>query len=448
MGDPKTDVVARIASIPDTLTPKLTVVRGPSAGRALALSKPFMTVGRHPTNHLVLADPRVSGVHLEVRRLGHTVSMRDAGTTNGTWLGPNRVLELEVALDTELTIGDSVLRLESDAAAEVPPQGRDSFGHLVGASAQMREVFTLLERVSSKDLTLLLQGETGTGKEEVARAVHEASPRASAPFVVIDATSIPESIAESLLFGHERGAFTGATERRVGFFEAAHGGTVFIDEVGELPLPLQAKFLRVLERKEVVRVGSHQPVPVDVRVLAATHRDLRNDIDAGKFREDLYYRLSQVRVFLPALRERREDLPLLCRRFLEREHPGVRVEADALEYLAQQPFPGNLRELKNALLRAAALAAEGVVTRAELAGEGVGFGGRREEKQLVDVTGTFSEAKERAVERFELVYLSALMRRSRGNLSRASKDADLARHYLRELLKRRGLYGITFGDDE
>lgn len=198
----------------------------------------------------------------------------------------------------------------------------------------------------------------------------------------------------------------------------------------------------------MVRVGSHQPVPVDVRVLAATHRDLRNDIDAGKFREDLYYRLSQVRVFLPALRERREDLPLLCRRFLEREHPGVRVEADALEYLAQQQFPGNLRELKNALLRAAALAAEGVVTRAELAGEGVGFGGRREEKQLVDVTGTFSEAKERAVERFELVYLSALMRRSRGNLSRASKDADLARHYLRELLKRRGLYGITFGDDE
>jgi transcriptional regulator with PAS, ATPase and Fis domain len=242
----------------------------------------------------------------------------------------------------------------------------------------MREVFALLERIAPKDLTLLVQGETGTGKEEVARAVHLASPRASAPFVVIDATAIPETIAESLLFGHERGAFTGATERRVGFFEAAHGGTVFIDEVGELPLPLQAKFLRVLERKEVVRLGGHQPVPVDVRVLAATHRDLRNDIDAGRFREDLYYRLSQVRVFLPALRERREDLPLLCRRFLEHDGGALRLEEDALEYLAQQPFPGNLRELKNAMLRAAALAVDGVVTRADLAGEGVGFGGRRE----------------------------------------------------------------------
>jgi DNA-binding NtrC family response regulator len=297
-----------------------------------------------------------------------------------------------------------------------------------------------------------VQGETGTGKEEVARALHARSPRAPQPFVGIDATALPESLAEALLFGHERGAFTGADQRRIGFFEAAGGGTVFIDEIGELPAALQPKFLRVLERGEVVRVGGHAPVKVDIRVLAATHRDLRHEIEAGRFREDLYYRLAQVRVLLPALRDRREDIPILCQSLLQSlgssPHDTWTFEPTALEFLSTQPWPGNVRELRNVLARAAAFAQGSVIRRRDVAGEGFGFRGTRLEREALDVSGPFARAKEHAIERFESAYLAALMKRSGGNLSLAARDADLARHHLRDLLRKRGLYGLDWSEDK
>jgi DNA-binding NtrC family response regulator len=223
---------------------------------------------------------------------------------------------------------------------------------------------------------------------------------------------------------------------------------VFLDEIGELPAGLQAKFLRVLERYEFARVGGNTPIKVDVRVIAATHRDLRNEIEAGRFREDLYFRIAQLRVQIPPLRDRLEDIPILCRKLLtsiagDRE---IFIEQDAVEHLGTQPWPGNVRELRNVLARAAALCADGIIRRADVAGEGFGFRGTREERTALDVSGTFAPAKERALQRFEAAYLSALMRRCAGNLSKASREADLARHHLRDLLKKRGLYGASWGD--
>jgi two-component system response regulator GlrR len=436
-----------------TSIPKLVATAGPGAGRALAMANALATVGRHPTNDLVLVDPQVSGVHLELRRAGERVHVRDAGSTNGTWLGLHRVTEVELAAGGEIVVGGTTLRVDlDDQSSTAMVSLLSTFGELVGQSTAMRELFATLERVAPKSLSVLVQGETGTGKEEVARALHSKSTRANRPFVVIDATALPQSLAESLLFGHEKGAFTGADQRRVGFFEAADGGTVFIDEIGELPGPLQSKFLRVLERQEVVRVGGNAPVKIDVRVIAATHRDLRHEIDAGRFREDLYYRLAQVRVLLPPLRDRTEDIPLLCQKLLtslpgEREVP-ILIEQGALDFLATQPWPGNVRELRNVLARASALAQDGLVRRGDVAGEGFGFRGTRQEREALDLSGTFARAKDNAIDRFESAYLSALMKRCAGNLSQASREADVARHHLRDLLKKRGLYGVSWDEDK
>ena len=430
------------ALAPAAGVPRIVAVDGPGKGRSLALTRSLATVGRHATNDLHIDDPQVSGVHLELVRTTRGVRVRDSGSTNGTWLGRHRVTELELAPVAELVIGTTLLRIEFDSEALAAPMSpQTSFGALVATSHAMRELFATLERVSPKPLSVLIQGETGTGKEEVARAIHAHSGR-EGPFVVIDATSLPETLAEAVLFGHEKGAFTGATERRIGLFEAAHGGTVLIDEIGELPQSLQAKFLRVLERREVVRVGANAPVPVDVRVVAATHRDLRNEIEAGRFREDLYFRIAQVRVQLPPLRDRPEDVPAIAGVLLEQIGGGRKLHPDALAHLASHPWPGNVREVRNVLSRAAALAADATITRADVAGEGAGFRGTREERAALDLSGTFAEAKGRAIERFESAYLSALLKRCGGNLSKASREAEVARHHLRELVKKRGLYGV------
>jgi DNA-binding NtrC family response regulator len=417
------------------------------------MARALATVGRHPTNDLVLPDPRVSGVHLELHRAGDRVAIRDAGSTNGTWLGPHRITEAEVGEGAEVRVGDTVVRFGVDSGATPAAMAsEESFGELVGVSPAMRELFATLARLAGKNLGLLVQGETGTGKEEVARGLHVRSPRADKPFVVIDATSLPETLAESLLFGHVKGAFTGADRRGVGFFEAAHGGTVFLDEVGELPPAIQGKFLRVLERREIVPVGSHVPIPVDVRLIAATHRDLRHEIDAGRFREDLYFRIAQAHVLLAPLRDRPEDIPVISRKLLARiageSGDALSIDPQALAYLQAQRWPGNVRECRNVLARAAALATDGVIRREDVAGEGLGFRGTREERDVLVLSGTFGSAKERAVGRFESAYLAALMKRTGGNMSAAAREADLTRHYLRELLRKHGLYGVSLNDGD
>jgi len=320
----------------------------------------------------------------------------------------------------------------------------------------MREFFSVLERVATTDLSLLLEGATGTGKELVARAVHAASPFARGPFVVLDCTSIPATLAESTLFGHEKGSFTGAHDRRVGVFEAAEGGTVFLDEIGELHLDLQPKLLRVLEHHEVTRLGSTQPRPVHVRVIGATWRDLRAMINQERFREDLYYRIAQARVCVPLLRDRIEDIPLLVRHFLARlpKHvQGARdISSDALLELTRREYAGNVRELKSTVERAAMTAAGDVITLSDLAFERMLSGhhddrSSRFEPSKPSVPPTsaelakFKDAKRMLIDEFERDYLTRLLARMGNNVSRAATFAGIERHHLRDLFRKHGLMG-------
>jgi DNA-binding NtrC family response regulator len=455
--DPPTEISPR-KQRPGGGVARLVVTQGPSTGKTLLLTRARATVGRHLTNDLVLADPRVSATHLELERRNEgRLLVRDLGTTNGTFIGTHRILEAELGPGALLHVGDSSLRLELDDRAE-PEKGSEAarFGGLFGASPEMRELFATLERIAPTPLTVLVQGETGTGKEELARALHTHSPRREGPFVVVDAAHVPAKLAESVLMGLARGAFAIADESydgggpqssdpagHSGAFERAHGGTLFLDEVGELPLALQGQLLRVLETRAVTRLGGTQRIPVDVRLVVASARDLRAELDARRFRADLFDKIAEARVFLPPLRARPADLPLLTRHFLDElgtpERPLV-MTAEALKSLAGRRWPGNVRELRNVIARAVALCSDGVITEADLAGEGFGFRGSVAEREPLDLAGTFAEAKGRAVERFEAAYLEALLRRCGGNLSKASRQADIARNHLRALLKKRGLY--------
>jgi len=447
---------AKIVGASVTGVPKISVVSGPSVGRAFAMSGQMATIGRHPTNDLVVDDRRVSGVHLELSRDpsdGNRVRIRDAGSTNGTWLGAHRISEIALSSGGELAIGDSRLRLDIDP--NLSPEtvsAHDSFGNLLGTSALMRSLFGTLERISPKDVGVLIQGETGTGKEEVARSIHIRSARATKPFVVVDAVGLPEGLADTVLFGVEG---DGSNPPRIGMLERASGGTLFIDEVGELSPSLQAKFLRVMERQEIVRIGAAMPTRINVRVISATHHDLRHEIEARRFREDLYYRLAPVRVLVPPLRDRSEDIPALSRRLLHELGAGrgeeIAIDEDAITYLCTQPWPGNVRQLKNALVRASALAIDGTIRRSDLAVEGHGAPRASSETQALDLSGEFSPAKDRAIGQFELAYLAALMKRCKGNLSAGARESGVARHHLRDLLKKRGLYGVDWSalrDDE
>jgi DNA-binding NtrC family response regulator len=417
------------------VVPKLVAITGPSKGASFAVTKSSTTIGRHSTNDFVIDDPRISAAHLELSRADDRVRVRDVGSTNGSWIGATRVTDVELTIGGEIQIGDTLLRV--DVEDSIPPQSeriRESFGEIVGRSKVMRELFSTLDRIAPLDLAVLLQGETGAGKEETARAIHAASPRAAKPFVIIDATAVSDEVADVMLFGEN------------GLFESANGGSVFIDGVAELSPAVQAKVHRVLERKELVREGTAKPI--DVRVLSSSRIDLRNSIEKGLFREDLYFRLAQVRIVVPPLRQRREDMPIICAKLLSRASSEAMIDVDALEMLATMPWPGNVRELNNALLRAAATAQSGVIRRDDLAGEGNGFRGTASEREPLDLSGTFSDAKDRAIERFEKAYLTLLMKSCRGNLSAASRQADIARHHLRDLLKKRGLYGVSLDDKD
>ena len=344
-----------------TAIPRLVATAGPAAGATLSMVSTLATAGRHPSNDLVLDDPQASAVHLELRRAGERLHVRDAGSAGGTWLGAHRVTEIELAAGGELVVGGTTLRMSLDAESSTAVVSlQNSFGELVGQSTPMRELFATLERVAPDACAVLVQGEAGTEKEELARALHARSPRASRPFVALDVAALTPAEAEARLLGDAR-----AGERRVGVFEAAHGGTLFLDGIAGLPAPLQAEVGRVLQRGEVVPRGGEVAVPADVRLVTGACRDLRHDLAAARFREDLYRRLAHVRVVLAPLRDRREDVPLVCQKILVglsglRDAP-VLIEQAALDFLATQPWPGNVRELAAVLARAASLADDGML---------------------------------------------------------------------------------------
>jgi DNA-binding NtrC family response regulator len=402
-----------------------------------------LVIGRDAGAGIVLADPEVSALHCELRAVSEGILVRDLGSTNGTFIGAVRVREAIVSTQSELTLGRSKILLVPEAKRRVDVGFSDRFGPLVGSSPRMRRVFGVLEKVARTPLSVLIVGETGTGKELVAKALHEVSDRSGSPFVVVDCGSIPPTLAESILFGHERGAFTGATERRKGALAEADGGTLFLDELGELPLELQPKLLRALSEKQVKRVGGAAFELIDVRVLAATRRDLGAEMNAGRFRSDLYFRIAQVRVELPALRERLSDLPLLvadvCGRVDKPQHVGT-VLAWIEQRMASHDWPGNVRELVNVASVAATLAddpaaIDDVLTLARGVAESQGADG-------LGRGSAFGDAKRAAVSAFERDYFTGLAKRCKGNVSEMARQSGMERHHVRAYLRK---YGIDKG---
>ena len=462
---------------------KLVVVSGADQGKELEIVKPRVTGGRSIISDLVLADKAVSGTHFEIAARDDGYRLRDLNSRNGVYVGDLRIREVFLRPGTVFRLGHTSIQFQPmQDVVEIELSKRDRFDAIIGGSAAMRQIFAQLEKVAPSELTVLITGETGTGKEMVARAVHNASPRKAKPFVVLDCGSIPRELIESTLFGHEKGSFTGAHAQHDGCFMQANGGTIFLDEIGELDISLQPKLLRVLEQREIKRVGGDRTYKVDVRVLAATNRDLREEVNKGTFREDLYFRLSVVHVELPPMRERREDIPGLANHFLRevasRRGMTMSWSQDAMAAMMSHQWPGNVREMRNVVERAAALSDGPVITRADLVfGREMGpsivvshdlaqAGAQAAQRAAAQLAGVdmphqqgpaifdaallkaglgFKQAKQTVVDAFEIAYLGALMIRNDGNITRSAQEAGLTRYHLRELLKRHGLKG---GDAE
>jgi DNA-binding NtrC family response regulator len=325
-------------------------------------------------------------------------------------------------------------------------QREHGFDQLIGSGPAMRQVFETIQKVAETDLSVLIRGESGTGKELVAQALHATSSRRARPFVAVNCAAINRELVESELFGHEKGAFTGADRRRVGRFEAADGGTIFLDEIGDMAPETQAKVLRVLEERKLERVGSVETIDVDVRVVSATHRDLEAEVEAGRFREDLYYRLRVVEAWLPPLRERIEDLPALADRFLEQVADRLGREkkslsAPALARLSRHAWPGNVRELRNVIERAAVLAGGAEIAEADLQLAGQDADAQASEPAL---ELSFADAKRATVERFERRYLSDALREHGGNVSRTAQAIGMVRQSLQQKIRDLGLKAEEF----
>ena len=425
------DLDARAAHAPERL--RLLVLSGPDAGQDILLERGTYVVGKAPGCALVLHDPTVSREHLELRMGPAGVIVRDLESTNGSFFGGARFVEITVSAGAVIELGASALKLVAEAARmSILPSTKDSFGGLVGTSLCMREAFALLERASVSDVPILIEGETGTGKELAAEAIHQASPRHQGPFVVCDLAGVSRALIESELYGHLRGAFTGADRDRVGAFEQAAGGTIFIDELGELELDAQPRLLRALERRQVKPVGATNYRDVDVRFITATGRDLAAEVRAGRFREDLYHRLAVVRVRLPPLRDREEDLPLLIEMLLSGR---ASVPAETMALLHEYDWPGNVRELRNVLDRALSLAEPGQPLDPHL----LGLAPAKPAGRTLPTGTTYKEAKERLLCEWERRFISDLLARADGNVSEAARRGGLDRVYLHRLMKKHGV---------
>ncbi len=425
------------------------VGEGPQKGSKALSRDGQLRIGAAPGNDLVLQDPLVSSHHLEIESTPDGVWLRDLGSTNGTQVDGYRTREIALHGQARIAVGGTQLWYseESGGQALLPLSEKTRFGNAIGHSPAMRRIFALLEKIAPTDATVLIEGESGTGKDVLARAIHENSSRKSKPFVVLDCSTTTASLLEGELFGHAKGAFTGALRDRAGLVESAHGGTLFLDEIGEMPLELQTKLLGVLERRIVRRVGTTDDRPIDVRFLAATNRDLRREVNDGHFRADLWHRIAVMRIQLPPLRQRPEDIVPIAKKILEdliERYPvkdwRTRFGDDALIKLARHRWRGNVRELRNHLERALATSTDD--DPALLADAGMPDGAL---SSPVDLTGTFKDAKGRHTALFEKAYLDALLARHKGNLSAAAREADLSRLHLRMLARR---YGIAAGQDK
>ena len=440
---------------------KLALLRGEQV-KEYVFERDVITIGAMEDNDLVLDDDTVSRNHCRIIREGDQYLLFDNGSTNGTFINRVRVREAFLHEGCTLTCGKTDIKFQPvDEQLHIVPSDRERYGEIIGRDRSMREIYSILEKIAPTTTTLVIEGETGTGKEVVARTVHQQSRRKDGPFTVFDCGAVPENLIESELFGHEKGAFTGAVSTRLGIFEMANGGTVFLDELGELQLDLQPKLLRVLEQREVKRVGGAKPIKVDVRIVAATNRDLEEEVRNGRFREDLFYRLTVVRLRLPPLRDRREDIELLARHFLRqgrfnRDRLGGQKVSDfapgVMERLDAYGWPGNVRELHNVIERAVSFAEGDRVELEDLPnhiayprGSESGALGEKTNPNLVlpgadggqvDLQGPFKEAKEHWVSSFERDYIARLLTKNHGNISHAAREADIDRKHFRKLMKK------------
>jgi DNA-binding NtrC family response regulator len=405
--------------------------------------KRSLLLGTHPSADVVLDDPMVSRLHARIDVEERDYVLRDLGSTNGTRVGTTRIREACLEDGSVIELGATRLTFRlSDEPFEIRLAHEDRFEGLLGRSVAMRELFAICDKVAPTEAPVILQGETGTGKDLVARALHARSLRRDRPFVVLDCAAIPPGLIESELFGHEKGAFTGAIAARAGVFERADGGTVFLDELGELPLELQPKLLRCLESGEVMRVGGERPIRVDFRVIAATHRDLPRSITENRFRADLYYRLAVIRLAVPPLRDRREDIPLLAAHFARAvlgDAARPALPADTLDALfgelTRHDWPGNVRELRNVVERAIILADPKLLGAPALE---VAAG---ELHRSIEKAVHKQHSMRAARAEHEREYLTQLLAHTEGDLDAAAAIAQIHRKSLERLIRRLKLRG-------
>ena len=408
---------------------EVAVVDGADRGaRALSRSDE-LSIGTSEGNDLQLVDPAVSRHHCALRAEERGLALADLGSRNGTFIGDVEVRACYVKSGARFRVGQSTLEVRIlDRDLEQPIAADSRYRAIIGGSVAMRRLYPLIEQYGPTTATVLIHGETGTGKELIAEAIHDASDRRAGPFIIVDCTNLSHDLAESELFGHERGSFTGADSSRTGAFESASSGTVFLDEIGELPLTLQPLLLRVLESRTIRRVGSNHQRPVDVRVIAASHRDLRAQVNAKQFRADLYYRLNVLRISIPPLRERVGDIALLAEHFWRIFRPESAPPPALLQHLSARSWPGNVRELRNAVERIAYLG----LTADPMAAP-----------QL-----SFQQAREQAIADWERSWLEQLLAANGGKLARAARAARIGRSHLRQLARHHGLVARPDGPDE
>ena len=439
--DDATTLAHRAADQPPAESYRLLVAEGPDAGKSFlvtAADPARLLVGKSAACDIRLVDRAVSRRHAAVQVLAGRLHLTDLGATNGTWVGAIRVFSAELRGGEVVKMGTTTFRVEREApVASLSPSQATAFGTTMGASPAMRRLYPLCERLALSDVAVVIEGETGTGKEQLAESLHAEGPRRDGPFVVFDCTAVAPTLIEAELFGYERGAFTGATHARAGFFEEAHGGTLLVDEIGDLPLELQPKLLRAIERRQIVRVGGRTPQQLDVRVLAATRRDLDREVQVGRFREDLFHRIAVARIELPPLRERQGDVSLLAREFWRELGETADVPHELLMRWEDWRWPGNVRELKNAVARRIALGDlavdAGPSSTRPPEGPSDRLPGRDPVAGILALDLPLAEARHKLLVEFERRYAEHVLSQHGGNVTRAAAAAGVARRHFYRL---------------